>query len=410
MAVLNPNTVVNFEDPYAQKMRRGFLESAFDLASQPTPIPVQQIAGLDPLELQARTLAGGLGGFQPFLQTGANMAQQGFNTLGAGAGALGAAAGLFAPGAASAFYNPFEQDVVEQTIRDLTERSDIASIGDRFKAVRSGAFGGSRGRLMESERNRALGRGLAEAIGAIRSKGFGLAQQAAQTAGRGLGAIGQQFGNIGRFMGSTGQQFAGLGTTGLANLQRQIQTLGSLGGLGRGIEQARGDARFDAAVRSAAEPRERLAALQTALGLLPTTTATTTFEALPGVDPRAQALDFIRSGGIGPFLGLTGGPQQFVQQPVQQPTQTRINLNDPALSTVPLLPETGIGSFKVGPVPPPPPFQPTGKFAPIIPPPAFGTNITPPPFQPTGKFAPTTPVFNPNSGISTLPNINFTVR
>ena len=80
MAVLNPNTVVNFEDPYAQKMRRGFLESAFDLASQPTPIPVQQIAGLDPLELQARALASGLGGFQPFLQTGANMAQQGFNT------------------------------------------------------------------------------------------------------------------------------------------------------------------------------------------------------------------------------------------------------------------------------------------------------------------------------------------
>jgi hypothetical protein len=404
MAVLNPNTVVNFEDPYAQKMRRGFLESAFDLASQPTPIPVQQIAGLDPLELQARTLAGGLGGFQPFLQTGANMAQQGFNTLGAGAGALGAAAGLFAPGAASAFYNPFEQDVVEQTIRDLTEKSDIASIGDRFKAVRSGAFGGSRGRLMESERNRALGRGLAEAIGGIRSKGFGLAQQAAQTAGRGLGAIGQQFGNIGRFMGSTGQQFAGLGTTGLANLQRQIQTLGSLGGLGRGIEQARGDARFDAAVRSAAEPRERLSALQTALGLLPTTTATTTFEALPGVDPRAQALEFIRSGGIGPFLGLTGGPQQFVQQPVQQPTQSSsIDFTDPALSTVPLLPGTGIGSFKVGPVPPPPPFQPTGKFAPTITPPAFGTNIT-------GNALSTTPVFNPNSGIGTLPNINFTIR
>ena len=306
MAVLNPTTVVNFEDPYAQKMRRGFLESAFDVASQPTPIPVQQIAGFDPLEQQARILAGGLGGFQPFLQTGANMAQQGFNTLGAGAGALGAAAGLFAPSAASAFYNPFEQDVVEQTIRDLTERSDIAGIGDRFKAVRAGAFGGSRGRLMESERNRALGRGLAEAIGGIRSKGFGLAQQAAQTAGRGLGAIGQQFGNIGRFMGSTGQQFAGLGTTGLRNLQRQIQTLGSLGGLGRGIEQARSDARFDAAVRSAAEPRERLSALQTALGLLPTTTATTTFEALPGIDPRAQALEFIRSGGIGPFLGLTG--------------------------------------------------------------------------------------------------------
>jgi hypothetical protein len=392
MAILNPSTVVSFEDPRTAKMRQGFLESAFDLASQPTPIPVQQIAGLDPLELQARGLAGGLGGFQPFLQTGANMAQQGFNTLGLGTGALAGASQFFRPGAASAFYNPFEQDVVQQTISDLTERSDIAGIGDRFKAVRSGAFGGSRGRLMESERNRALGRGLAEAIGGIRSKGFGLAQQAAQTAGRGLGAIGQQFGNIGRFMGGAGQQFAGLGTTGLANLQRQIQTLGSLGGLGRGIEQARGDARFDAAVRSAAEPRERLAALQSMLGMLPSTMATTTYEAKPGIDPRAQALEFIRSGGIGPFLGLTGRPQQFVQQPVQRPTQTGINLNDPALSRTPLV---GPGSFKIGVPALPPRFQETPVFP--------GSSVTGGPFS-------TAPVFNPNSGISTLPNINFTVR
>ena len=301
-ALLNPATTVGFEDPFAARMRRDFLESAFDLATQPTPVPIQGIAGLDPLQQQARGLASGLGGFQPFLQTGANMAQQGFSTLGAGAGALGAAAGLFAPGATSAFYNPFEQDVVQQTIRDLTEKSDIAGVGDRFNAVRAGAFGGSRGRLMESERNRALGRGLAEAIGGIRSKGFGLAQQAAQTAGRGLGAIGQQFGNIGRYMGSAGQQFAGLGTTGLANLQNQIQTLGSLGATGRGIEQAIQDARFLAAQRTAVEPRERLQNLQSMLGMLPTTRATTTYQALPGTDRFAQTLGFIQGGGIG---GLT---------------------------------------------------------------------------------------------------------
>jgi hypothetical protein len=193
-------------------------------------------------------------------------------------------------------------------------------------------------------------------------------------------------------MGSAGQQFAGLGTTGLANLQRQIQTLGSLGGLGRGIEQARGDARFDAAVRSAAEPRERLAALQSMLGMLPSTMATTTYEAKPGIDPRAQALEFIRSGGIGPFLGLTGRPQQFVQQPVQRPTQTGINLNDPALSRTPLV---GPGSFKIGVPALPPRFQETPVFP--------GSSVTGGPFS-------TAPVFNPNSGISTLPNINFTVR
>ena len=78
-ALLNPVTTVGFEDPFASRMRRGFLESAFDLATQPTPVPIQGVAGLDPLQQQARELASGLGGFQPFLQTGANMAQQGFN-------------------------------------------------------------------------------------------------------------------------------------------------------------------------------------------------------------------------------------------------------------------------------------------------------------------------------------------
>ena len=301
-ALLNPVTNIGFEDPFAARMRRDFLESAFDLATQPTPVPIQGVAGLDPLQQQARGLASGLGGFQPFIQTGADMAQQGFNTLGLGTGALAGASQFFQPGAASAFYNPFEQDVVQQTISDLTEKSDIASVGDRFNAVRSGAFGGSRGRLMESERNRALGRGLAEAIGGIRSKGFGLAQQAAQGAGRGLGALGQQFGNIGRFMGGAGQQFAGLGTTGLGNLQRQIQTLGSLGATGRGVDQATQNARFAAAQRTAVEPRERLQTLQGMLGMLPTTRANTTYQALPGTDRFAQTLGFIQSGGIG---GLT---------------------------------------------------------------------------------------------------------
>ena len=42
-------TVAGLEDPRAAKMRAGFLESAFDLAGQPTPIPVQGVAGFDPL-------------------------------------------------------------------------------------------------------------------------------------------------------------------------------------------------------------------------------------------------------------------------------------------------------------------------------------------------------------------------
>lgn len=289
-------TVAGLEDPRAAKMRGGFLESAFDLAGQPTPIPVQNIAGFDALQQRARNLSGGLGGFEPFIQTGSNMAQQGFNTLGLGTGALAGASQFFKPGAARAFYNPFEQDVVQQTIRDLTEQSDIAGIGDRFNAVRSGAFGGSRGRLMESERNRALGRGLGEAIGGIRSQGFLGAQNLAQSAGQGLGQLGLGFGQLGQAMGGAGQQFAGLGSTGLQNLTSQINTLSGLGATGRGIEQAGFDARFDAANRAALEPRQRLQTLQGMLGMLPSARASTVYRAGSGVDPIAGLLSLLRGG------------------------------------------------------------------------------------------------------------------
>jgi len=273
-AFLNPTTVVRQEDPLAAKMRRDFLESAFDLAAAPTPIAQKQIAGFDPLEEQARLAAGGLGQFQPFIQQ---------------------AAGFFGPQGARDFYNPYEDAVVQQTISDLTERADIQGVGDRARAVKAGAFGGSRGRLMESERERALGRGLTEKIGALRSRGFEGARRAAQTAGTGLSR---------------------LATTGQQGIINQINALTGLGSLGRGLEQARFDATFDAAQRAALEPRQRLQTLQGMLGMLPTGFAQTTYKAEPGISPQAAALGLLQSGGLG---GLFGSMRQQMPQ-MQTPT------------------------------------------------------------------------------------------
>ena len=263
---LDPVTTLSgVEDPFAARMRRDFLESAFDLAATPTPVPVQQIAGLDPLQQQARQLAGGLGQFQPFIQQ---------------------AAGFYGPQGARRFYNPYEDAVVQQTISDLSERSGIQGIADRASAVQAGAFGGSRGRLMESERLRALGRGLTEAIGGIRQRGFEGARAAAQRAASGL---------------------AGLAQTGHAGLINQIGALGQLGSLGRGIQQAGFDATFGAAQRAALEPRQRLQTLQGMLSLLPRTQASTVFRAAAGTDPTAQALGLLRGGGLGGILGFEEG-------------------------------------------------------------------------------------------------------
>ena len=63
---LQPEFSRQFQDPAVELARRRMLESYFGpegLISQQIPVPIQQIAGLSPQEIQARNLAQGLGGF-----------------------------------------------------------------------------------------------------------------------------------------------------------------------------------------------------------------------------------------------------------------------------------------------------------------------------------------------------------
>ena len=363
-AYADNQTVAKYEEPYAAAMRKGYLDSMFNFANQPTPVPVRQISGFDPYEMQARTLAGGLGGFSPYISQGSQMMQGGYGTqqqgrgmygrgadasnLGInmfgraanladqGSGMYGTAAGyqdvagsMYAPGAAQQFYNPYEDNVVQQTLADLKEAGIGQGVKDRASQIGQGAFGGSRGRLMEGERSRQLGRGAAEAVGAIRQKGFQNAQTMAQNAGSGLSQVGSQFGSygqglgqlggqfgnygsglntiggqfgqfgqglgsLGSQMGTMGRNFAGLGTTGQGNLLKQIDSLQGLGATGRGIQNDMYGAQFNAATNLAAEPGNRMGnygkALQT---LLPNTGAATTFGNEAGVNPLAGLLQLL---------------------------------------------------------------------------------------------------------------------
>ena len=229
---VDPTTSVSYEQPWASGMRQGYLESVANLAGQPRPIPVRQYAGLDPMEMRAREMAGGLGGFAPYIKQGGEMMQQG--------------ADYFTPAGIQQFYNPFEQDVVQQTMRDMGEQNLQQGIADRGRAISSGAFGGSRGRLMGQERERSFGRGMMEGVGGIRSQGFGQAMQGAQAAGRGLGTM--------------GQAFAGLGMTGQQGLLNQMGAFNRMGATGRGIQNQMYGAQFDAANRMAQEPWDRMQA------------------------------------------------------------------------------------------------------------------------------------------------------
>jgi hypothetical protein len=251
----DPTTQAYYDQPYAGAMRRGFLESAAALARQPMPIPVQQVAGLDPYQMQARALAGGLGGFAPYLQQGAGMAQQGFGTMQAGAG-------MYNPYAAQQFYNPYENQVIQGTMEQMNKQNQAQAQADRARAVSSGAFGGSRGRLMEQEREQAFGRGLTQAVGGLRQQGYSQAQNLAQNAAQGLGQIGAQ-------MGQMGSGFANLGMLGQQGLGSMISTFNQLGGQGRDVQQQMYDAQYNAANRMAMEPWKRMQAYQGMLGMLP---------------------------------------------------------------------------------------------------------------------------------------------
>jgi hypothetical protein len=81
----------------------------------------------------------------------------------------------------SEYFDPYEDKVVQQSIRDASEglaKQDMAQYARDISSGGESAFG-SRARLSAEERAEAMGRGLAREVGGIRSAGFQRAQQTA---------------------------------------------------------------------------------------------------------------------------------------------------------------------------------------------------------------------------------------
>ena len=182
-------------------------------------------------------------GLQTYGQLGRQLGQAGAgdfgeNVAGTARGVLGqagryarGATGTFDPASGiSAYMDPYEQDVVQQTIRDIEEAQTKGDIGRRGSEISQGAFGGSRGRLAQEESDRALGRGLGESIGALRSQGYQGARQAAmEEFARGKGAqagAAAQYGNMAGALGS----LAGQQATGGQNLANMLADYGGRAG------------------------------------------------------------------------------------------------------------------------------------------------------------------------------------
>jgi len=142
---------------------------------------------------------------------GANIGQGGlgYGAMGANIGAQAAQAGnqynamATDPGSQQAFMSPYIQNALQPQLAEMQRQYAISGNQAAGNAVKSGAFGGSRAALEQSENRRNMNIGMNQAIGQGYQNAFQAAQQAQQF-GANLGLQGQQTGIQGANTGISG--------------------------------------------------------------------------------------------------------------------------------------------------------------------------------------------------------------
>jgi hypothetical protein len=189
-------------------------------------------------------------------------AQPGFNqatsTLQQGIGALGGGAQAYDPASAQRFMNPYQQQVIDESTRQINRQADIQRQNLQAQAVRAGAFGGSREGVQRAELERATAEQRNAAIVGALSSGYNTAQQQAmstfeQQQQRQL-AQAQGYQGAAGTQASIAAQQAGLGQSAAQQLQQaaqlQASTAGQQAGLGlqaAGLTQQAGQGAISAA-------------------------------------------------------------------------------------------------------------------------------------------------------------------
>ena len=230
-----------------------------------------------------------------------------------------------------AYQSPYQQQVIDLAMGDIQRQADIARGSAQDRAIRAGAFGGSRSALLESESQRPYAEQMARTAAGLRQSGFEQAQRAAQSdlarqqqlgvfgAGqeqqRALqqAQLGQQAGIFGAELGQQRRmqqaqlqqqrQLGGLDIAGRAALTQpqlemqaraqrsgllgglagqQLQGLGLLGGIGQqqqALQQQAIGAQRGEFQRALQYPQQQLGLLATGVsGMQPTQTTTTGYD------------------------------------------------------------------------------------------------------------------------------------
>ena len=262
-------TVTQQTDPQTQARYEDIYQRAKGIAQQPfIPYTGPMVSGFNPDQLRQFQATRGLFetgmGYDP-TKALQGLAQEARPMTGQAASLLGQDI--------SAYQSPYQQQVIDLAMQDIQKQADIARGGAQERAIRAGAFGGSRSALLESESQRPYAEQMARTAAGLRQSGFQQAQAAAE---RDVARQQQMQMFAPQIELQARQQQAGL----LGGLQAgQLQGLGLLGQAGaqqqalqqRGIEAQRGEFQ-----RALAYPSQQLGLLSQAVFGIPGTTSTTT--------------------------------------------------------------------------------------------------------------------------------------
>jgi hypothetical protein len=127
----------------------------------------------------------------------------------------------------SNFQNPYESQVVQQSLQDIGEAQDIALNQLGAQAQAANAFGGSRQGVAEAQTRLGYGKQAANTIGQLRQQGFNTALAAAQNQAAAQNAAAQ----FGAQAGMTAQQLNQ--SAGLQGAQQRLAAANQLGNLGQ---------------------------------------------------------------------------------------------------------------------------------------------------------------------------------
>ena len=255
-------------------------------------VPKPGVVGLTDAQQQGIDLGiEGIGAYSPMLEEGKQSYESGIAALNTGFDETGAAK-AYDPSSYTNYMDPYEDQVVQQTLADIQRSGDMQQQGIRDQAVKAGAFGGSRAMLAQMEQQRNTDQQKANTAGQLRSAGYGQAQKMGMSAFENQLARGQSgaasFGNLGTAQVGIGQMAQNLGN-------QDIKTLMGIGGLEQQQKQSEYDVQRQGAIEEAYEPFQRFSYMSDVLRGVPSTSQALT----TGTAPQQNVIGNVVGGAMG---------------------------------------------------------------------------------------------------------------